>query len=130
MTEALQQVHDHFLKLLLAQPGTARALMCERLPPGFAARLTGDDPKLLSGDFIDPKLLEQRSDLLYELPLRDPDSTCLCLLEHKSKPDPFIELQLLGYLVASWQYLRSRHGPGTLLPVILPLVVYNGAPTW
>jgi hypothetical protein len=47
------------------------------------------------------------------------------LFEHKSKVDKHVSLQLLGYMTSIWKKTAPR-----LLPVILPVVFYQGSEKW
>ena len=53
------------------------------------------------------------------------------LFEHKSAPDPFIVLQLLGYRREIWRrYAGTSAGKALCLPLIIPLVFYHGKQEW
>jgi len=55
--------------------------------------------ELSPGTFIDEKMKEFRSDLLFRIPAKTGGlSEIYLLFEHKSVPDPRIFQQLLGYL--------------------------------
>ena len=131
MTEPTQP-HDKLFKGLLDQPGTAGALLRERLPPEIASLLTDDPPELLDGEFIDEALQGSQSDRLFRARLKDGGDVLLyVLIDHKSSPEPGIILQLLGYMLRIW----VRHAGGKAealrsLPPILPMVVYHGASEW
>jgi predicted transposase YdaD len=126
------QPHDKLFKGLLDQPGTAGALLRERLPPEIACLLTDDPPELLDGEFVDEALQGSQSDRLFRAWLKAGGEVLLyVLIDHKSSPEPGIILQLLGYMVRIW----TRHAGGKAealrsLPPILPLVVYHGASEW
>jgi len=131
MTEP-SQPHDKLFKGLLDQPGTAGALLRERLPPGIAALLADDPPELVDGAFIDDALQGSQSDRLFRARLKDGGDVLLyVLIDHKSTPEPGIILQLLGYMVRIWlRYAGGKAGALRSLPAILPLVVYHGASDW
>jgi predicted transposase/invertase (TIGR01784 family) len=115
----------------MEEPGTAGALLRERLPKAIAGLLAPGEPELWDGTFVDDELRESRTDRLYRMELKEGGPAYVyCLVEHKSAPDPRIGLQLLRYLVRIWERLdREADGRGTLPPVI-PLVVYHGAQEW
>ncbi|MEI8397438.1 MAG: Rpn family recombination-promoting nuclease/putative transposase, partial [Rhodospirillaceae bacterium] len=98
MTEPTQP-HDKLFKGLLDQPGTAGALLRERLPPEIACLLSDDPPELIDGEFIDEALQGSQSDRLFRAWLKVGAEVLLyVLIDHKSTPDPGIILQLLGYM--------------------------------
>ncbi|WP_158043579.1 Rpn family recombination-promoting nuclease/putative transposase [Skermanella pratensis] len=128
--------HDHFFKHLLDQPGTAGALIRERLPAAVAELISQDDPVLMPGSFVDKELREYRTDRLYGVGIRTGGAAFIyVLMEHKSSPDPRIDLQLLGYETRIWQDWDKREGRDSegrirKLPPIFPLVVYHGEAEW
>ncbi|UEM01535.1 Rpn family recombination-promoting nuclease/putative transposase [Skermanella rosea] len=136
MHSRLIRRHDHFFKRLLEQPGTAGALLRERLPPEIAKLLGPDEPVLVQGSFVDRELREYRTDRLYRVRLRDGREAYLyVLIEHKAAPDPRVGLQLLGYMTQfwlSWDKGEGKAKDGKLrpLPLLFPLVVYHGAAEW
>ena len=131
MTEPTQP-HDKLFKGLLDQPGTAGALLRERLPSDIACFLTDDPPELLDGEFIDEALQGSQSDRLFRALLKGGGEVLLyVLIDHKSTPEPGIILQLLGYLLRIWsRYAGGKAEALRSLPPILPMVVYHGASEW
>jgi hypothetical protein len=134
MPSRLIQRHDQFFKRLLDKPGTAGALLRERLPQEIAGRLAGEPPELLPGSFVPAALREYRTDRLYQARTLSGQPLLLhVLVEHKSKPDPGTPLQLLGYktqILEWWQTNHSSEAGTALLPIVLSLVVYHGKAPW
>ena len=136
MQSRLIQRHDQFFKHLLDHPGTAGALIRERLPKAVAELISPADPVLLPGTFVDKELREYRTDRLYGVTTRTGGAAFIyVLMEHKSSPDPRIDLQLLGYETRIWQDWDRREGRDAdgrvrKLPPIFPLVVYHGEAEW
>jgi hypothetical protein len=126
--------HDAFFKRLLGSPEAAATFLRERLPPEIAAVLAPDPPEPVPGSFIDEEYRPSQSDLLFRVRTVENDEAFLyALVEHKSKPDPLVALQLLGYMVRIWdRWLRERPRTGAplRLPPIIPMVVYHGADSW
>ena len=131
MTEPTQP-HDKLFKGLLDQPGTAGALLRERLPADISCLLTDDPPELLDGEFIDEALQGSQSDRLFRALLKDGGDVLLyVLIDHKSTPEPGIILQLLGYMLRIWlRYACGKADALRSLPPILPMVVYHGVSEW
>ncbi len=130
------QRHDAFFHVLLDRPGTAGALLRERLPPEVAALLSPAPPELVPGSFVSRALRGYRTDRLYRTTtVTGRPALVYALLEHKSTPDPRIALQLLGYqyqILAQWERTEGRGADGRLrpLPALVTMVVYNGAAPW
>ena len=84
--------------------------------------------EITKDSFIDPNLQSHFSDLLYKVGLQDQGQTLIYVLfEHKSFPERYVALQLLGYMVRIWEQALHQNQP--LLP-ILPLVFYHGRHRW
>ncbi len=124
--------HDRLFRALLGQPGTARALIRERLPAEVVALLTDDPPELEDGTFVDEALQGSQSDRLFRAKLKTGGDLLLYVLfDHKSTSEPGVILQLLGYMCRIW--VRRAEGKAERfrnLPAILPVVVYHGAAPW
>jgi predicted transposase YdaD len=96
--------HDSLFRALIDDAGRAGVLIRDYLPMIVASRLADEPPVLLDGTFIDPVLNASQSDRLFSVALRDGGMALLYILfEHKSAPDPFILLQLLGYRKEIWR---------------------------
>ena len=52
------------------------------------------------------------------------------LLEHQSTPDRWLRLRLLGYCVQVWQQWQRQHRDERRLPLLVPLILYQGAWRW
>jgi predicted transposase/invertase (TIGR01784 family) len=123
--------HDGFFKALMEQPGTAGALLRERLPKAIADALGPGEPELIEGTFIDQELRESRSDRLYRMELKaGGPAYVFCLVEHKSAPDARIAWQLLRYMARVWDKIDREAASRGKLPPVVPLVVYHGVTEW
>src|SRR4051812_47096232 len=124
--------HDSLFRALIDDVGRAGVLIRDYLPEIIASRLADEPPVLLDGTFIDPALNASQSDRLFSIALRDGGIALLYILfEHKSAPDPFIVLQLLGYRREIWRrYAGTSAGRALSLPPIIPLVFYHGKQEW
>jgi predicted transposase/invertase (TIGR01784 family) len=124
----LRNPHDAFFKQVLARPEIAADLLRNHLPPALVEQIDWSQLALQKDTFIDPDLQAQFSDLLYRVPLRMGTDIFLYLLfEHKSQPERYTRLQLLGYMVRIWE--KERRESGKLSPIV-PLVVYHGRRKW
>ena len=117
--------HDAFFRHLFARPSVAAEFFRLYLPPEVAGRLDLARVQLEDASFVDEKLREHFSDLLFRVGLKDGGAAFIyILLEHKSAPDERVALQLLRYIVQAWDRLP------TPLPWIIPVVVYHGVRAW
>ena len=122
--------HDALFKSAFREADAAASLLRALLPPSFAAQIDASNLTLEPGSFVDEALRERHSDLLYSCLLNGSEVLIYFLLEHQSTVDP-----LMAYRVARYvdrileQWLRGHEG-AQRLPVVLPIVVYNGATPW
>ncbi len=130
------QRHDQFFQRMLDKPGTAGALLRERLPAEVVRLLVDEPPELIPGTFVSPRLRAYRTDRLYRTrTLTGRPVLIFALLEHKSTPDPRIDLQLLGYQYQALDHWNRTEGQGPdgrplPLPAIITMVIYNGTEEW
>ena len=124
------QPHDHFFRYLFSQPEVAADFFKHYLPPEIVAALDLRElPELVKDSFLDERLREHLSDVLYRVRLRAGGATYISiLLEHKSAPEKDVALQILGYQVRAWEQALVE-GAKELQP-ILPVVFYHGPKRW
>ena len=81
---------------------------------------------VMGESFVDESLKLSQSDLVFSVETADERSARLyLLLEHKSYPDPWVGLQLLGYVVRLWEREKQRLKKPPL-PAVIPMVLYQG----
>ncbi len=128
-TADLTNPHDKFVREVWAREEVAWDFLSRYLPPAIASRLAPGSLRLRKDSFVDDALREHLSDLLYQVRLQGGgEALVYVLLEHKSYPDPWLEWQLLSYLVEIWRQERQQK-KRRLTPVI-PLVLYHGRRRW
>lgn len=117
--------HDQFVKAMLQQPGQAKAYFRQQLPERLLATIDLEGLQQVSESFLNDKLMESFSDLLYKVPFKNnPNSLYLSLLlEHKSYADPYVTIQI-GHYIFSALLRQVRHGEQPT-PVI-PILLYHG----
>jgi predicted transposase/invertase (TIGR01784 family) len=113
------------VKAILQQPGQAKAYFRQQLPERLLATIDLEGLQQISESFLDDKLQESFSDLLYKVPLKNhPNSWYLSLLlEHKSYADPYVTIQLGHYIFSA--LLRQIRNGEKPMPVI-PVLLYHG----
>lgn len=126
----LTNPHDKFFKETFGQIEVARDFLRNYLPVPVVAQLNLNQIQLEKDTFIDPHLKEHFSDLLFSVPRRDGNGLAFVyfLFEHKSFPDMWTWLQLLGYIVRFWE--REMDQKAKTLSPIIPLVIYHGKEKW
>jgi predicted transposase/invertase (TIGR01784 family) len=121
--------HDTFFRSSLEQLPIARDFFAAHLTQSILFRIKLDTLKLESGTFIDEAHKELRTDILYSVQIDENKGYIFLAIEHQSKPDKLMGFRLLNYACRVWQrYLDQYKGQSKpdKLPVVLPIVIYNG----
>nr|VFK40161.1 MAG: conserved hypothetical protein (putative transposase or invertase) [Candidatus Kentron sp. SD] len=128
----MHQPHDRFLKELLSHPQRAGALLRERLPEEIVKSLSEKPPELVDASFVDEELDEHLSDRLFKVETIDRSRTAFLyvLIEHKSRPDRKIGLQLLRYMAEILKQWEKENPKWKYLPAIVPFVFHHGISKW
>ncbi len=102
----------------------------EYLDPGVAALLDWGTLKVESGHFVDNALQNRETDLLYSIKFGDREGYIYVLLEHQSVEDWSMAFRMLEYVVRIFQHHQRQHPEARGLPVVIPIVLYQGEKTW
>jgi len=114
----------------MAQVVVAREFFESHLPASLQEQLDFSTLKAEKDTFIDEAFKASEADLLYSVQLHNQSTAYLYLLcEHASTVDKNIAFRVLVYLVNIMKHHVAQH-PDQPLPVIIPLVLYTGKPTW
>jgi predicted transposase/invertase (TIGR01784 family) len=131
-TEAgdLTNPHDKFFKEIFGKPDLAADFVRNYLPQTIVNSFDLASLEVQKESFVDEKLEESFADLIYRVRLKNSRETAfVCLLfEHKSSPDKWVALQILGYLLKCWERLRTQKAK--TLPLIFPVLFYHGEAKW
>ena len=124
--------HNNLFRSVFGDTAEASALLRAHLPQAIGRQLLWSTLALQPVGFIDSRLRDSESDLLY-LIRRKTDAAPVwlyVLLEHQSTPDAWLRLRLLKYSIRIWERDRRRHRNEKQLRPILPLVLYQGRRRW
>ena len=125
--------HDALFRQLVSDPGRAAALLHDYLPPEVVTRLDPDHvPEHLEGTAIDGDGRATQADAIFRVRMKDgAPATIYALLEHKAKADVRTPLQLMRYVLRIWMAdIESGDRPGGRLPLVIPIVFFNGREPW
>ncbi|MEP7337358.1 MAG: Rpn family recombination-promoting nuclease/putative transposase, partial [Acidobacteriota bacterium] len=121
----LANPHDVFFKKLIGRRATAIQFLKLYLPAEVTAPFDWRALERVEDTFISEELREHFSDLIFRIRLKDGSPIYVyILLEHKSAPERWVALQVLGYIVALWQQMKE--GGAQELPLVIPVVFYHG----
>ncbi|EME8508333.1 Rpn family recombination-promoting nuclease/putative transposase [Salmonella enterica] len=117
--------HDGLFKLFLREPDTARDFLAVHLPADIRSQVRLDTLKLEAGSFVDQKLRELHSDVLYSVETAEGHAGYIyCLVEHQSTADRMMAWRMMRYSMAVMD-AHLKKGNDTL-PVVVPLLFYQG----
>jgi predicted transposase/invertase (TIGR01784 family) len=124
MSPSVHNPHDSFVKGSLANIEVAKDLLKPNLPQDMVQRINWDTLELTNKSFVDDKLAQTHSDLVYKCLLQAKEVYIYTLLEHQSTPERLLAFRMLKYnLSLMEQHLNERHSH---LPIILNVCLYAG----
>ena len=119
----ISKSHDRLIRETLEDHDRTVEFLKQALPPKITELLQWESLTREEGTFIDEKLKEFQTDILFSIQTRYSWTINIYILfEHKSHPDRNILNQLLRYLALI--YSRNMGAP------VIPLVFYHGREVW
>lgn len=122
--------HDALFKAVFSSPQDAVGLVRPLLPVAVADVIDWSELALVPGSFVDEALRSRHADLLFAVPIATSPGLLYFLTEHKSRPERFTVLHLLGCMVRIWAQWRRDHPRSRFLPRIVPVVLHHGPRPW
>lgn len=115
--------HDALFKSVLSNPDHAAVLLRAVLPPAIVRHVDWSSLTLTPGSFVDEKLAQRHTDLLFRVNVAGIDALVPVLFEHLSSDRARVPLIILGYELR-W-YEAQESGTGRMPPLI-PVVLTHG----
>ena len=100
------------------------------LPESIRKHIDFDSLEITDGSYVDEKLRDRHSDIVYKTKIKGRDAFLYILFEHQSTPDPMMVFRLLCYMVNIWKEYLDQNPDAKCLPVIFPAVLYHGKKKW
>jgi predicted transposase/invertase (TIGR01784 family) len=126
--QPIRNLHDKFFKETFSRLEVAQSFIEELFPDEIKEKMNLTDLKQISGSFIDNEFEEHFSDIIYQTTLANQETLVTLLFEHKSYTVPFIQIQLLQYIINIWKQ-EIKDGK-TTLSLVIPIVIHHGEQTW
>jgi predicted transposase/invertase (TIGR01784 family) len=117
----------------MVRPRMVRELLRDFVEESWIERLDFSTLERVNASYVSKTLKNREGDLVWKLRLREGETVYVyILLELQSEVQPFMAVRLMVYLGLLYQDLIDR---GELLasgklPLVLPIVLYNGAEPW
>jgi predicted transposase YdaD len=124
------QPHDSLFRFVFGKPVHAASELRAVLPSPLADRLDLASLHPVNGSFVDEELTNRHADVLMRTTLDGRETFVYVLIEHQSSPDRMMPLRMLRYLIRIWDRYLDEHPNAKRLPMIVPLVVYQGSRRW
>jgi predicted transposase/invertase (TIGR01784 family) len=123
--------HDSFFKNSLSIAQVAREFMQTHLPAKVLEVINLETLTIQPDSFVKKSLNKQITDVLFSCQINnqvnDQTSAFIYVLcEHQSKPDHWMSFRMLKYIIAICTRYLKKHPKAKTLPLIFPLVFYNG----
>ena len=118
--------HDGIFKKSMENPLVVQEFLNDYLPKDVLKTIDSKTIKLEKDSFIEDNLTGSYSDVLLSCKFNKQDGYIMVLLEHQSKPEHFMAFRLLKYMVNICSQYLTKHPEAKQLPVVLPIIVYNG----
>lgn len=125
----IKNPHDRLFKRTLADPQVVRDFIQYYLPEEIAENIEPEECVPLKGTYVDEKMQEFLTDIVYRVKIAGKEGRLCLLFEHKSYRDPRVTIHLLGYMSCIWDDLWEA-GQKEELPIILPVLFHHGIEKW
>ena len=131
VTKTTKAPHDAIFKSVFQEPKHAAAELRHILPGELASAIQWSSLKLEPGSFVDPKLADQHSDLLFSADALGSRERVLVylLFEHQSTNDPMMALRMLSYMVRIWTRYAKQNS-NSPLPLVIPALLAQVQGGW
>ncbi|MCC2624706.1 MAG: hypothetical protein K0R14_579 [Burkholderiales bacterium] len=128
MAKRLIKKHDNLVKKFLTDVEAAKEFLHIHVPSEIIAKCDLSSLFIDSGSYIDDDLRKRISDVVYRLDLLDKTSCVYfyTLLEHQSTPERLMPVRILRYTLEIINKHINDYGESEKLPLVMPLVFYNG----
>lgn len=119
--------HDEFVRKCLTDLNMAQEFLEKYLHPEIKAKCDFNQLSIVAGTYIEDDLKAHASDIVYKFNLKDNEGCAYvyALIEHQSTPDRLMPFRILRYQLAIIQKHMEEY-PGDKLPLVAPIVFYNG----
>lgn len=128
MDKKIIQSHDKFFKTLFSGKNEIKEFVTKTLPTEITENLQLETLELDQTEYVESNFRTTYSDLVYNCKYRNNTVIKISLLfEHKSSPEKFPHLQLLGYMLKIWEVQIKQNQK---LTPIIPIIFYHGKSKW
>ncbi len=125
--------HDKYFQRVFSNAEDAASLLRSCVPAALARTLRWSTLTHLPGRFVSDDWHDSEGDLVFSVQRKGSDEVPVLVyvvLEHQSTPDRWMPLRMLNYCTQVWVAWQDSHQQEERLPLIVPLVFYQGGQRW
>ena len=126
----IKNPHDAAFKNALQRKELARSFFRCYFPDKIVRKIDLASLDLRNKSYVDEKLRDRHSDIVYRTKIKNSDAFLYVLFEHQSAPDRLFIFRLLCYMINLWKEYIDQNPKTQSLPVVLPAVLYHGEKEW
>lgn len=128
MANKITPSHDPFARKFLTDIEVAKDFLTIHLASEVLAKCDLNTLNIESTSYIEDDLKLHNSDVVYRVALKSGKGYAYIytLVEHQSTPDKLMPLRIIRYQIAIIQNHIEKYGEKLPLPMVVPLVFYNG----
>jgi len=122
--------HDAAFKSAFQKKEIAESFFKKFLPEAFNRHIEYESLKIENKSYVDENFKEKHSDIVYRAKIKGKTGFLYILFEHQSSADYWMIFRLLCYMINLWKSYLDQHPKAKHLPIIIPMVLYNGESRW
>ena len=127
--DKIKTPHDKYFRTMLSNKEVAKDFLEWHLPSFIKDRVNLDSVETKKDSFVDDNFKKLETDILFSLNFNEEPGYIYTLVEAQKKPDRFMPLRLLKYLIAIMEH-HIKNNEDKKLPTIYPLILYQGQTLW
>ncbi len=118
--------HDKLFRKALENPIVAQEFFAAHLPSHIKSIIDPSSLRMEKESFVEQSLRGSISDVLFSVKFSNEQGYLYLLAEHQSSSDSFMAFRLFRYMINIVARHREQHPEAKYLPLVYPLVFYNG----
>jgi len=121
--------HDRGYKYLFSNPMLVKELLESFVGMDWVKEIDFRKAESINTSFVSDEFKNRESDIIYRLRFKKKELYLYLLIEFQSTVDRHMALRMLRYVLELYEYVTKKQ-KGASLPVVFPLLLYNGDGKW
>lgn len=128
--DMIKKVNDYGYRKLFSNKTIFKQLMETFVKEKWVDHIDYSKFEPLNKSYISENYKNTEGDLIVKTQLKDKDFYIYVLIEFQSSVDKFMALRILNYITNFYMDLIDSNSKLKSLPLIFPLMIYNGDKKW